>query len=66
MTREYRFFGVPLIARGGLYTLCWCGPAPMGITRVPGKDYRQPDGIIPPACPSSRPEDGGAPEALKT
>ena len=27
-----------------------------GIIRVPGKDYRQPDGIVPPACPAERAE----------
>ena len=29
---------------------------PWGIIRVPGKDYRQPDGIVPPACPAERAE----------
>ncbi|CAK9090824.1 unnamed protein product [Durusdinium trenchii] len=45
ITRSYHFFGVPLIARGGRYNICWCGPPPVGITKVPGKDYRQPDGL---------------------
>ena len=58
-TRGYHFFGEPLIARGGLYNLCWCGPPAEGIIRVPGKDYRQPDGIVPPACPAERAEEGG-------
>ncbi|CAJ1452803.1 unnamed protein product, partial [Effrenium voratum] len=56
----YHFHGEPLIVAGGRYNLCWCGPPPQGITRVPGKDYRQPDGIIPPPCPAVRAEDGGA------
>ena len=29
-TRGYHFFGEPLIARGGLYNLCWCGPPAEG------------------------------------
>ncbi|CAK9025396.1 Ultraviolet-B receptor UVR8 [Durusdinium trenchii] len=59
ITRSYHFFGVPLIARGGRYNICWCGPPPVGITKVPGKDYRQPDGLVPPPCPPTRDEDGG-------
>lgn len=59
-TRSYSFYGDPLIARGGHYNLCWCGPPSEGIIRVPGKDYRQPDGLIPPACPPVRAEDSGS------
>ena len=29
-TRGYHFFGEPLIARGGRYNLCWCGPPAEG------------------------------------
>jgi len=57
--RQYDFMGVPLIAPGGRYNLCWCGPRAVGTILVPGKDYRQPDGIIPPPCPPVRDEDGG-------
>ena len=74
--RQYDFMGVPLIAPGGRYNLCWCGPRAVGLPGgsmyisnwrdlvlrcagtilVPGKDYRQPDGIIPPPCPPVRDE----------
>ena len=36
-----------------------------GITKVPGKDYRQPDGLVPPPCPPTRDEDAAGVAANK-
>mmetsp|Transcript_56124 Transcript_56124/g.99929 ORF Transcript_56124/g.99929 Transcript_56124/m.99929 type:complete len:1827 (-) Transcript_56124:189-5669(-) len=58
-TREYHWFGTPVIVPGGIYNLCWCGPPRQGMVKAPGKEYRMPDGITPEPCPSDRPEDAG-------
>lgn len=57
--REYSYFAEPLIIKGGIYTMCWCGPPPRTWAIAPGQDYRIPDGRMPTPCPSNRPDDGG-------
>eukprot|EP00913_Durusdinium_trenchii_P010848 g10177.t1 len=50
ITRSYHFFGVPLIARGGRYDICWCGPPP------DGGHFLSPAGVLQLLGPSGQPE----------